>query len=262
METTSILVRDLAALGRMTEGASCESVLRGIAEATARGVPGCAGATAELWADGRVLLAASHSELTALIDGERELREGPSREALASGRPVVVADVMSEPRWPAYCGTAVRHGVRSVFALPIEVDDGVVVIGLYGVRASVFGQAAFTGDGSLPDLLREQVTVALANVRQFDDVLTDAAQMQEAMEGRSIIDQAKGILMSTSGCSADEAFEELRQVSQHHQVKVADLARMLVSERGRGRIGAKSGLRGGGSGDGVSQTGVRRDGEP
>ncbi|MFC0860768.1 GAF and ANTAR domain-containing protein [Sphaerimonospora cavernae] len=233
METTSILVRDLTALGRVTEGASCESVLRGISEAMARGVPGCAGGTAELWADGPVLLAASHSELTALIDRERELREGPSREALASGTPVLVVDVVHESRWPGYCATAVRHGVRSVFVLPIEVDDGIVVIGLYGVRAGVFSPAAFTGEGSLTALLREQVTVALANVRQFDDVLTGAAQMQEAMEGRSVIDQAKGILMSTSGCSAEEAFEELRKISQHHQVKVADLARMLVSERGR-----------------------------
>ncbi|MEU6412536.1 GAF and ANTAR domain-containing protein [Microbispora sp. NPDC046933] len=233
METTSILARDLAALGRVTEGTSAESVLRGITEAVARGVPGCAGGTAELWMEERVLLAASHSELTVLIDRERDLREGPSREALSTGRPVTIPDVMRESRWSRYAATAVRHGVRSVLVVPIAVEGAVVIIGLYGVRPGVF-----TSGGPLMALLREQVTVALANIWEFDDVLTGAAQMQEALAGRSVIDQAKGIIMSKSGCSAEEAFEELRRVSQHHQVKVADLARLLVTEHQQKHGGA------------------------
>lgn len=233
METTSILARDLAALGRVTEGRSCESVLRGITEAVARGVPGCAGGTAELWAEERVLLAASHSELTALIGRERDLREGPSREALSTGLPVTISDVMCESRWSRYAATAVRHGVRSVLVVPVAVDNAVVIIGLYGVRPGVF-----TSGGSLMALLREQVTVALANIWEYDDVLTGAAQMQEALAGRSLIDQAKGLIMSQGGCSAEEAFDELRRVSQQHQVKVADLARLLVTEHERKHGGA------------------------
>ncbi|KAB8185324.1 GAF and ANTAR domain-containing protein [Microbispora catharanthi] len=233
METTSILARDLAALGRVTEGTSAESVLRGITEAVARGVPGCAGGTAELWMEERVLLAASHSELTVLIDRERDLREGPSREALSTGRPMAIPDVMRESRWSRYAATAVRHGVRSVLVVPIAVEGAVVIIGLYGVRPGVFSSG-----GTLMALLREQVTVALANIWEFDDVLTGAAQMQEALAGRSVIDQAKGIIMSKSGCSAEEAFEELRRVSQHHQVKVADLAKLLVTEHQQKHGGA------------------------
>lgn len=233
METTSILARDLAALGRVTEGTSAESVLRGITEAVARGVPGCAGGTAELWMEERVLLAASHSELTVLIDRERDLREGPSREALSTGRPMAIPDVMRESRWSRYAATAVRHGVRSVLVVPIAVEGAVVIIGLYGVRPGVFSSG-----GPLMALLREQITVALANIWEFDDVLTGAAQMQEALAGRSVIDQAKGIIMSKSGCSAEEAFEELRRVSQHHQVKVVDLAKLLVTEHQQKHGGA------------------------
>jgi AmiR/NasT family two-component response regulator len=44
--------------------------------------------------------------------------------------------------------------------------------------------------------------------------------------------------MQTSGCSAEAAFDELRRVSQHHQVKVADLARLLVTEHQRNHGGA------------------------
>ncbi|MFC4535704.1 GAF and ANTAR domain-containing protein [Sphaerisporangium dianthi] len=221
------LARDLAGLGRVTEDTSMESVLRGVTGAVAVGVPGCAGGTVELRRDERLMLSASHSDLIALVDRERALGEGPSVEATATGRSVLVPDVLQETRWPRYAATAVKHGVRSALVLPISVEGATLVLGLYAVRPG-----AFTGGTADPlaALLTEQLTVALANVSDYDEVLTDAAQMQEALAGRAVIDQAKGIIMHASGCSAEAAFDELRRLSQHHQVKVADLARLLVSE--------------------------------
>jgi GAF domain-containing protein len=241
-----ILARDLAALGRVSDGASCESVLRGITRAVTRGVPGCSGCTAELWREGPMLLAASHTELIALVDRERELREGPSREAFSSGRPVLVPDTLDDGRWPRYAVTAVRCGVRSVLVLPVEAEQAALVLGLYGVRAGAFAGA---GRDELAAVLAEQATVALANIWDYEDVLTGQAQMQEALAGRSVIDQAKGIIMQTSGCSAEAAFDELRRISQRHQVKVADLARRLIAEHRSGRPGRPP-VRGAGDGHG------------
>ncbi|MEV5411847.1 GAF and ANTAR domain-containing protein [Thermopolyspora sp. NPDC052614] len=232
---TPALVRALAALSRVTDQTSPESVLRGLTEAVARGVPGCAGCTAELWRDRRLVLCASHSELIALVDRERDLRQGPSHVALTIRAPVLIGDVLREERWPGYAATAVRHGLRSVVALPIEVEGATLVLNLYAVLPGVFAERDLA---PLHSLLHEQVTVALANVWDHDHVLTDHAQMQEAMAGRAVIDQAKGIIMQASGKSAEEAFEELRRVSQHHQVKVADLARLLVTEHQRNHGGA------------------------
>ncbi|WP_250562773.1 GAF and ANTAR domain-containing protein [Sphaerisporangium fuscum] len=221
------LARDLAALGRVHEGTSTESVLRGITEAVAVGVPGCAGGTVELRREERIMLVASHSDLITLVDREQALGEGPSAEALASGRSVLVPDLLVDPRWPRYAATAVTHGVRSTLVLPIRIDGATLVLGLYAVRPGAFAGGQVD---ALATLLTEQLTVALANISDYDDVLTDAAQLQEALAGRAVIDQAKGIIMHASGCSAEAAFDELRRLSQHHQVKVADLARLLVSE--------------------------------
>jgi GAF domain-containing protein len=229
------LARDLAALSRVTDETSPESVLRGLTEAVARGVPGCAGCTAELWRDRRLVLCASHSELIAVVDRERDLRQGPSHAARAGAAPVLVADLLRDDRWPGYAATAVRHGLRSVLALPIEAEGATLVLTLYAVLPGVFADRDVA---PLHSLLGGQVTVALANVRDHDNVLTDHAQMQEAMAGRAVIDQAKGIIMQASGCSAEEAFDELRRISQHHQVKVADLARLLVTEHQRNHGGA------------------------
>ena len=113
---------------------------------------------------------------------------------------------------------------------PVDVAQAQLVVGLYSVRPGAFSPH---GAHSLSDMLTEQLGVAMANMWDFDEVRTDAAQLQEALAGRSLIDQAKGIIMQTSGCTAEAAFEELRRISQHHQVKVADLARLLVEEHQR-----------------------------
>jgi GAF domain-containing protein len=231
MESTAMitpgLARNLATLGRLGEDTSTESVLRGLTTALAAGVPGCSGGSAEHWRDHRVLVSGSHSELIMLVEGERELDEGPSVEARKTGNRVAVADVLADSRWPRYAALATRWGVRSILTVPIEVSPVLLIVGLYSVRRGAFSPQ---GAQSLAGMLTEQVGVAMANMWDFEEVRTDAAQMQEALAGRAVIDQAKGIIMQASGCSADEAFEELRRISQHHQVKVADLARLLVEE--------------------------------
>ncbi|MEU6711028.1 GAF and ANTAR domain-containing protein [Nonomuraea sp. NPDC046802] len=234
MESTAMitpgLARDLAALGRLGEDTSTERVLRGLTTALAAGVPGCSGASAEHWRDNRVLVSGSHSELIMLVEGEREIGEGPSIEARRSGGRTTVTDVLKENRWPRYDALATRWGVRSVLVLPIDVAPAQLLVGLYSVRPGAFSPQ---GVHSLADMLTEQVGVAMANMSEFEEVRTDAAQLQEALAGRSVIDQAKGIIMQTSGCGPEQAFEELRKISQHHQVKVADLARLLVDEHQR-----------------------------
>jgi GAF domain-containing protein len=165
-----------------------------------------------------------------LVEGERDLGEGPSTAARLNNGRVVVTDVLSEARWPRYAPLAARWGVRSVLTVPVRVEPALLVVGLYSVRPGAFSPQAAQ---ALADMLTEQVGVAMANLWDFEEARTDAAQLQEALAGRSVIDQAKGIIMQTSGCTAEAAFEELRRISQHHQVKVADLARLLVEEHQR-----------------------------
>ena len=50
------------------------------------------------------------------------------------------------------------------------------------------------------------------------------ADMQSALATRGVIGQAMGVLMATSGCSADEAFALLKRMSQDEQRKVHDIA--------------------------------------
>jgi hypothetical protein len=49
---------------------------------------------------------------------------------------------------------------------------------------------------------------------------------------RSVVDQAKGILMHALGCDADEALRRLRQESQRRHVKVTEVATEVVAAYG------------------------------
>ncbi|MEO8695887.1 MAG: ANTAR domain-containing protein [Acidimicrobiales bacterium] len=60
----------------------------------------------------------------------------------------------------------------------------------------------------------------------------DVEQLETALESRDLIGQAKGLIMATLHCSADEAFALLVQQSQHENRKIHDLA-LELTERAK-----------------------------
>lgn len=54
------------------------------------------------------------------------------------------------------------------------------------------------------------------------------SQLEEALVTRALIGEAMGILMIQNDCTAKEAFETLKQVSQHSNIKLRDIAARLV----------------------------------
>ena len=61
--------------------------------------------------------------------------------------------------------------------------------------------------------------------------------MRAAMQSRSVIEQAKGILMARHGCNADEAFKSLSKLSQDQNRKLRDIAQTIVdSARSEQRV--------------------------
>ncbi len=77
----------------------------------------------------------------------------------------------------------------------------------------------------------EQVTgffVDLTEVRRSETQREVDVALIEISKTRSVIDQAKGIVMVGAGCDADEAFAILRRCSSHQNVKLNELSRRLV----------------------------------
>jgi AmiR/NasT family two-component response regulator len=54
-------------------------------------------------------------------------------------------------------------------------------------------------------------------------------QLEEALESRVLIEQAKGVLMATRGIGADEAFAMLRKHANDHRVSLRHTAESVVT---------------------------------
>jgi AmiR/NasT family two-component response regulator len=55
------------------------------------------------------------------------------------------------------------------------------------------------------------------------------AQLEEALQSRIVIEQAKGILAERFGLGLDEAFALLRQAARSHRIPLRTLAAAVVS---------------------------------
>jgi hypothetical protein len=90
----------------------------------------------------------------------------------------------------------------------------------------------------------EQLTgyfVDLTEARRAEVQLEVDEALRRIAETRSVIDQAKGIIMAAVGCDATEAFGVLRHHSSHQNVKLNELARQLVDAvRGRPNLEQRS----------------------
>ena len=70
---------------------------------------------------------------------------------------------------------------------------------------------------------------------------TENANLRIALNSRSIIDQAIGILIAQQQCTVEDAFALLRQASQGRNVKLRDVAAQVVASAQRRQPGKPGG---------------------
>jgi len=224
---TDELARDAAELFTRTDG-SPSGALHRLTELVARRVPGCSGATATLWEPYEVVAtAASHPDLATLAEQQFAAGDGPVIAALRSGEPSVTADTLHEDRWPDFSAAALAAGVRSSTTIVHEYDSMSLTVSLYGVRPN----ALEVGQLPLASLLAAFGAATMAGAAEYVSAQRTAAQLQEAIRSRAVVDQAKGILMQLLGCDGDQAFERLRHISQTQHVKLTEVARQVIETR-------------------------------
>ena len=128
-------------------------------------------------------------------------------------------------RWPEFSDAAARHGIRSAVGVPLLVaGEGIGALNLYARDDGLDDASAAT---ALP-FARHCAIVAA-----FFDQTDEVDGLQAAMATRARIEQAKGVIMATTGCGADEAFDVLRHQSQTENRKLAEVASELVSRQRR-----------------------------
>jgi GAF domain-containing protein len=150
---------------------------------------------------------------------------GPCLHTLRSGEVVVVEDLATDDRWGGYQMPALGHGVRSSLSLPLRVDHVVGAMNLYAYRPRVFGPS----ERASAARFAQEASRALALAVRIADRSEMSDHLQTALATRAVIDQALGVIMGQDRCTADEAFEVLRTISQNRNIKLHTVASEIIT---------------------------------
>jgi GAF domain-containing protein len=150
-----------------------------------------------------------------------ELDEGPCRDAAWHQHTLVVADLSTDDRWPRWTPRATTLGLSSILAVEMTLRDRpFAALNLYCARPRRFD----ADEIAFAHLFGRHAAVALAAARKEDT-------LAEAVDARTLIGQAQGILMERFGLDANQAFDVLRRYSQDNNTKLRAVAEHVVSNR-------------------------------
>jgi len=214
-------VGELLSIANASQGRS----LHRLALLASRQVPACSGATSAFWRDGEPAdMAATHPDLAELFELARRGCPSPWTDALATGQAVACPDTLAEERWPGYASAALYRGVRCSVTLVHASGSEAITLSLFGARPRVLDP----DDIALAELLVAFGGAIMDNASAYADSQRTALQLRDAADSRTVVDQAKGVLMHSLGCTAQEAFDKMRAISQTRNVKVAEVASKII----------------------------------
>jgi GAF domain-containing protein len=203
-----------------------DDVLHRVAELAARTVPGVAEVSVTLVENDRPRNAAFTGPLAAALD-ERQYESGfgPCLDAAATGDTIILEDVGSDDRYPDFTAEAARRGVTRIMSVGMPIPQRTVgALNMYTTTPGPLEEDAVR----IAQTFSGYAAVALANAALFHSTADLAKNLQTAMQSRSVIEQAKGVLMSQHHCTADRAFAMLSEASQRANRKVRDIAQGIV----------------------------------
>jgi hypothetical protein len=208
-----------------------EALLRHVAAFAVRAIPGADGAGLTLLENDRPDTIVASADFVKEVDKiQYGLGQGPCITAAAEGRTVMSGSLQGERRWPRFGPRVAQLGVHSVLSLPLMGPHGALgAMNVYGHVRDSFDQRSI----ELGELFAVPAAISVRNAQILAQAKRVAVRLQTALTSRSVIDQALGILISRSGCTADEAFAKLVTMSQADNRKVSAIAQQMVHDARR-----------------------------
>ena len=214
----------------LSDGESISVVLTGLAKTATSVVsaPVSCGLTLRLGGveDG-LSMGASDPRAELLDETQYRMNAGPCLQSMETGELVEIADTHAERRWADYVERAVGVGLRCSLSIPLTIaDETFGALNVYGFdRSGLFGP-----EERVPlERFAAQAAVTMRLEARLGGEDRLLGQMEEALRSRADIDQALGIIMATQRCSAQEAFDILREQSQRTHTRVQDLVVDLIT---------------------------------
>jgi ANTAR domain/GAF domain len=181
--------------------------------------------------DGLSTVGATDQRLVGLDDAQYE-GGGPCVAVLDDSQPRFLRDAAeTADTWQHFADKAAELGVCSTLSMHVPTDSPEVAasLNLYALEMLEMNERQVR----LAAGYAEQLAAILQSVDAYRSTADLARNMAEAMRTRAVIEQAKGMLMVDEQIGDQEAFQRLVSRSQHSNIKVHEVARRLVDQRGR-----------------------------
>ncbi|MFS0885528.1 GAF and ANTAR domain-containing protein [Aeromicrobium sp. 179-A 4D2 NHS] len=216
--------RMAAAARELQDQHDAQATVKSAVELLVRNVAGCTSASISLvYAKRRVETPAASDELAATGDRlQEELGEGPALDTLWDEETVYVPDLASTDQWPHWGPRLVEAtGARSVLTFRLFTLSNVIgALSMYSTDVDAF-DAEDKAEGSA---LAAHIAIAVLAAQQLD-------QFETALDSRTTISQACGLLMERYGMDSAAAFAVLTRVSSTQNIKLREVAAELIRTR-------------------------------
>jgi GAF domain-containing protein len=213
--------QELAEITRLAENDDFGATLDRFVARIVRLIPGCDCAILTVRSAGTVETVAGADNL-----GFDPVTPGPVVEAVTYGEPRRLDDVATDQRWPTFAAQLAGAGLRSCVALPLSTrGDDTAVLTLFAAEPDRFTDTAY----DVVLLLVAQAGTVVDNASLFHDSTQLVTQLRTALNTRSLVGRAQGLLMRHYGYDSDTAFATLKRASQNTNTKLRDVAAHLVT---------------------------------
>jgi GAF domain-containing protein len=180
----------------------------------------------------KATLANSSSEAARMDELQYSCGEGPCQDALVTGQLVDIPDLLTDPRYPRYRKAMTGAGIRSVLGIPISVtaaSHAIAALNCYAEGPNGFPEERRSKAQELARLASRSVLLAIRVAEQSDRT----AELAAKVESVTAVSLAVGLIMARTGCTPDEAMEELRSASSDGEQELGDVASSLLTHFGR-----------------------------
>jgi GAF domain-containing protein len=182
---------------------------------------------------GAASVASSSARAQALDEIQLAVGDGPCLTAAREHRVIHVPDTLTDPRWPDYGKAAAAAGIRSALGVPFELGgEAEAGLNVYADQPAVYDETSIAAVQHQVLLASKALRLAV-RLAHHRDIEADRAA---AMASRTTIDLAVGIIMGQNRCPQHEAFEILKAVSNHRNIKLREIAADLVATVGKGPV--------------------------
>ncbi len=182
-----------------------------------------------------VMLADEHNRLRAIAASNENThllemfslqnQEGVCIDVYRTGDALQTSTAGTVDRWPNFSRLAIEHGYGWLCGVPLRHGDDILgAVNLFRKTDQPLPDA----DVRLAQALADVVTVALLQRRETTQARRRAIQLQEALDSRVQIEQAKGALAERLGTTPEEAFGLLRAEARNNNRKLKDVAYDVV----------------------------------